>query len=505
MLTEVSVPELDRDLDTSPQMPKIQFKEETLNGRAHIIAYADREYLTLRINRGSKKYTNISLGTTDLKVAHNKALDVYAATINQPPASRSKKHLFVTACKEFLEWKQQQCDIGEVKQSSVDTYAQRIDQRIIPYANKVGVRNIGDIGKNSFEEYAVFYRKVETKGKWDSAADGLSVSTINSDISTLLELMSWLVRKNYLDANSLPLVEKLRNRKELKEDSNPAFMPDEWDALKSCMNEWVKIKEGDDEIKKWRRRFIYNWIFFMYHFGGRQHEAMALRLGDLETKKMPDGKLKGIVRVSPLTKRGKRTAVMNGHWVNSVKSHLLKGVKLRNQQIEEHNKLVESGEIRDFRWRHQGKIPLISKPGKDTPLFLNPLFHTINKEDKRSLKKFEAEGRLDDVRWEVGVYTTETIRAKYSPLVEEALISFYKGQGQPTDHAKFTLYSLRSTHITHNLLNGVRIRVIADNCGTSESEIEGTYYRLNNLLNIEELGMHRKQVPQSDDLVAADA
>ena len=130
--------------------------------------------------------------------------------------------------------------------------------------------------------------------------------------------MSWMVKRNLLDANNLPIVQKLRNRKEFKEESNPAFMPDEWDALKLCLNDWVKIKEGDDEIKKWRRRWIYNWIFFMYHFGGRPHEAMALRLGDLEAKKMPDGKLKGIVRVSPLTKRGKRTAIMNGHWLNSV-------------------------------------------------------------------------------------------------------------------------------------------------------------------------------------------
>ena len=73
-----------------------------------------------------------------------------------------------------------------------------------PYANKVGVRNIGDIGKNSFAEYAVFYRKVETKGKWDSAADGLSVSTINSDISTLLELMIWLVRKKLFGCQLVP-------------------------------------------------------------------------------------------------------------------------------------------------------------------------------------------------------------------------------------------------------------------------------------------------------------
>lgn len=485
-------------------MPKIQFKEATLNGRAHIVAYADREYLTLRIPRGNKKYSNISLGTTDLKVAHNKALDVYAATINQPLRSKSKKYRFSTVCEDFLKWKQEQADIGEIKESAVKTYSQRIYQRIVPYATQVGVLNLGDIKKECFEDYGAYYRKVETKGKWKTSTAGLSVSTINSDLSTLNELLGWLVKKNLLDANDFPYIKKLRNRKEFREESNPAFMPEEWDAMKSALNEWVRNKDDYDEFKKWRRRWVYHWIFFMYHFGGRPHEAMGLRIGDIETRKLPDGKLKGLVRVSPETKRGKRTVVMNGRWLNSVKSHMSKGIKLRNQQIEEHNSLVESGEIAKYRWRFQGRIEPLPKPTKDTFLFLNPLFHIMNKEDKRNIKKFELEGRLEEVRWEVGVYSTETIRKKYEEIVRVALTEFYQGQTQPTAPSNFTLYSLRSTHITHNLLNGVRIRVIADNCGTSESEIESTYYRLNNLLNIEELGMHRKVSP-SEDLVPADA
>ena len=103
-------------------------------------------------------------------------------------------------------------------------------------------------------------------------------------------------------------------------------------------------------------------------------------------------------------------------------------VKLRNQQIDEHNQLVDSGEIKNYRWRHQGRIPSIAKPDKDTPLFLNPLYQTINKEDKRALKKFEAEGRLDEMRWEVGIYTQETIRQKYEALVEQAMVSSIKAR-----------------------------------------------------------------------------
>ena len=61
-----------------------------------------------------------------------------------------------------------------------------------------------------------------------------------------------------------------------------------------------------------------------------------------------------------------------------------------------------------------------------------------------------------------------------------------------------------STHITHALLKKMRIRVIADNVGNSEAEIERTYYRLNNLLNIEELGFHRRKSSQDDALVVGE-
>ena len=62
------------------------------------------------------------------------------------------------------------------------------------------------------------------------------------------------------------------------------------------------------------------------------------------------------------------------------------------------------------------------------------------------------------------------------------------------------MHSLRSTHITHQLLSGVRIRLIADNVGSSEADIERIYCKLNHLLNVEELGMHRKVVKPEDHL-----
>ena len=108
---------------------------------------------------------------------------------------------------------------------------------------------------------------------------------------------------------------------------------------------------------------------------------------------------------------------------------------------------------------------------------------------------------FSDLRWVMSTYSVEHIRKQYQSIVEMGLLVYYKGEDKPTDYRRFTLHSLRSTHITHQLLNGVNIRVISDNTGNSQSEIESRYYRLNNLLNIEELGMHRKKVAAEEDLV----
>ena len=50
-------------------MPKIVFKELTLNDQAFIIKYNHRDTFYLRIKREGKRYTNVSLKTEDLDVA----------------------------------------------------------------------------------------------------------------------------------------------------------------------------------------------------------------------------------------------------------------------------------------------------------------------------------------------------------------------------------------------------------------------------------------------------
>ena len=74
------------------------------------------------------------------------------------------------------------------------------------------------------------------------------------------------------------------------------------------------------------------------------------------------------------------------------------------------------------------------------------------------------------------MYHTEHIRKLWNQLLDQCDFK-----------DRYTLCSLRSTHITFALLRKIPIKIIADNCGTSQAEIERTYQRINNILNIKDL------------------
>ena len=146
---------------------------------------------------------------------------------------------------------------------------------------------------------------------------------------------------------------------------------------------------------------------------------------------------------------------MNGHTLRKVITHLKKGIKIRNQQIELFNKrLVE--DMHDIPTDRLMKRYRSVNPETRQVDLLEPL----SNDDLLMMNPFLSNRKM---------YHSEHIRGWWN------------------DHTCFPrelpLYSLRSTHITHALLKGMNIRKIAENCGTSGNEITSTYQRLNNLLN----------------------
>ena len=65
---------------------------------------------------------------------------------------------------------------------------------------------------------------------------------------------------------------------------------------------------------------------------------------------------------------------------------------------------------------------------------------------------------------------------------------------------KYTQYSLRSTHISNQLLQGVSVNKVAKNVGTSMEMIQKTYDGLSARYSIDELGFFQNvKLPSGED------
>ena len=444
-------------------MPKIEIKESTLNGQAHVIKYVDRSAFYLRVNRGGKRYTNVSLNTSDLLQAHKNALSAYVKVEGEPPKSKTRKLDLAKACDAYLEERALEVKRGQLASRSQDLYRQRISQRILPYCRSKGIRSIADINKNTFQDYAGHYLDVTQKGKWQTETSGLSAGTINSDITTLKAILNWLVEREMLDPKKKPDLKKLKDRKNYRDEANPAFLPEDW---KKFCSELYALENGiDDPETLWKRRWFVQWVRFQYQSGCRPHETAQIRLGDCEVVKRKDGKVSGILKISNTTKTGGREVAMNGSTLQKIKSHLNKGVKIRNAQIELHNQMVLAGEVKNKKGDVVADIvPLIPTPSKDDLLMMNPFF------DSRS------------------VYHMEHIRQWFNRVLAKCEFD-----------RKYTLYSLRSTHISFALLQGQRVNLVAKNCGTSLAMIQKTYDGLSSRFHIDSLGFFQESVPSEGD------
>ena len=156
---------------------------------------------------------------------------------------------------------------------------------------------------------------------------------------------------------------------------------------------------------------------------------------------------------------------MNGSTLQKIKSHLNKGVKIRNEQIKLRNQAVLAGQVKNKKGDAvTDLLPLIPVPSKDDLLMMNPFF------DNRS------------------AYHVEHVRQWFNRIL--AKCDFER---------KYTLYSLRSTHISFALLQGQRVNLVAKNCGTSLAMIQKTYDGLSSRFHIDSLGFFQESVPSEGD------
>ena len=163
---------------------------------------------------------------------------------------------------------------------------------------------------------------------------------------------------------------------------------------------------------------------------------------------------------------------MNGNTLRKVLLHLRKGIKIRNQQIEDMNKVIRDEYADTELSKLIKRFPLVNPDTRQIDL-LDP----VSNDDLLMMNPFLKDRKM---------YHPEHTRGWWKEIMSSCAFQ-----------ENYTLYSLRSTHITHALLKGMNMRKIAENCGTSESQILATYQRLNNVLNKDELGFFKKKVEET--------
>ena len=408
-------------------MPTLEFSEPTLNGQAYICKYKGRKYLNLRVKRDGHRYTHISLNTDDILQAHKNSLDAYVKVMQTPPRSSKETTTIKRIFEKFMEVKKLDVERGRNRELTKKLYGQRIEQRFIPYLEYKGLQNIKDIRKDSFKEYANFQLDKRHKGKWKKATKGLAPSTINADISTLNVIFNWMVEEEHLQPINKPIIKRIKDKKNYREEANPAFLPEDWEKFKDVL---YKFDVGhDNEYETWRRRWFINYVRFMYGGGFRPHEARKIRFGDVELfNKREDGKPSALIQIDTDTKTGKREMVMNGNTFKNLKYHLNKGIKIRNKQIIEKNeKLLKGLKVNDFHNRsYKEPLPEVAPISKDDFVLMNPFLN-----GKRR------------------IYHESYIRDWMNMILKEC--DFKR---------RYTIYSLRSSHISFALLKGQTVKFI---------------------------------------------
>ena len=122
------------------------------------------------------------------------------------------------------------------------------------------------------DKYFAFYRKVNTKGKWDTPTEGLEVATINSDISTINELLKWMIDEEIIDAGNVIFPKQEPDLKNYRVEANPAFFPEPWENLRkhySYGRRHLVLELNVNTVgtivdleRAWRNTWFVNWILF---------------------------------------------------------------------------------------------------------------------------------------------------------------------------------------------------------------------------------------------------
>jgi integrase len=374
------------------------------------------------------RYKRISLGTTDINEARDKAfhhdIEVHFKVRHQVPVFDKS---FADVALEYSAQQKRLAEIGQITENRWRTVDGHIRLHLIPYIGNYQITTVGD---DRWTEYPFWrkknnaprslwkhplHRAPKAKDPPDEAAahQPAKDGTIRQEMVTFRAVMNYAARKKYIPLTQVPDGDMPRSTARRE-----AFTPEEYRKLYEHARGWVRKAENRHNL--WYRKMAQNFMLIMANTGMRNSEARNLKWRDIHTRTAKDGRMFVAMNV-----RGKG----------------------------KYREMIAAGNVADYLER------------------IRALF--IEAEERR------LEGAADSApgpKPDDAVFSTHQGKPAltlYKNLIGDLLEDaglLYSSSG-----SRRSIYSFRHTYATFRLMSGTDVYFLAKNMGTSVKMIEDHY------------------------------
>ena len=277
-------------------------------GMIYITPYSNGKWYFRTWISEEGKYLRKSLRTTDkqdaIRLAEQEYLNVYA-TIQKGHKVFGLK--WSELCEEFIQHKQQDVEVGRIKESRLKTIKTQINRWIIPFLTPT--KKISELDVESFRDY-YYYRKQKTNNQV------LDV-TLRNEHTTINAISRFGYRKGYIpfpDFNFDPI-------KIIEPPRRDTFTVEEYQIFYKKMRDWVS--DARDKQEEYMRPLIRDFILLKSNSCMRFGEINQLKWKMVKTKRIDGQNLVWIELPADICKNKKSRGFWSrgGQYIDRLKKY----------------------------------------------------------------------------------------------------------------------------------------------------------------------------------------
>jgi integrase len=235
----------------------------------------DKWYCRIKIP-DEDRYKTISLKTSDINVAKEKAFDFdadvrFRIKHDVPIFNRP----FSQIAQEYIDLQKDRAEAGQVSQRRWENVESIVRAQLNRY---VGAIQISLIGQDRWDGYPIWRHKngVGINGR-------VSDATIQTEMKTFRSILMYAAQKKYITRDQL-----INCRVPQSKARREEFTPEEYRKLHTFARSWVKQARTTSSI--FYRTVAYNFILIMSNTGMRPPEAKNLRWRDISVREDSQGR-----------------------------------------------------------------------------------------------------------------------------------------------------------------------------------------------------------------------